>query len=80
MDIRRWNHETHEYDPYTPNPEWVIVLYSDDMERQVNCASCGKDMTYGEGYTSKELHTRIGLGYPVCEACYNKELERFGVM
>lgn len=76
IDIQKWNYETREYDPYTPNPEWVIVLYSQDMERKINCADCGKEMTYGEGYTSRELHNHFGLGYPVCEESYNKEIER----
>jgi len=32
-------------------------------------------MVYGDGYTSKTIHNSVGFGYPVCEKCYNKELE-----
>lgn len=76
IDIRKWNYETHEYDAYTPPEGWVPVLVTDDMELAIKCASCGKDMDFGSGYTSKELHTTVGFGYPVCEDCYEKESER----
>lgn len=41
-----------------------------------DCASCGKPMIFGDGYTSLEIHTNIGLGFCVCESCYREELER----
>lgn len=72
-DIGKWNYETHEYDPYFPDPKWVIVLYSPDMELPINCTSCGKRMTYGQGYTSQEIHNSFGMGYPVCDTCYEVE-------
>ncbi len=71
--IGRWNYATHEYDPYKPDPSWKIQLFSDDMDLPINCTNCGKEMTYGDGYTSLELHNHIGLGYPVCEDCYEQE-------
>ena len=78
INIGRWNYETREYDPYQPNPEWTIKIYSEDMSEHINCTNCGKDMTFGDGYTSRELHNSYGIGYPVCESCYederNKEL------
>jgi hypothetical protein len=27
-------------------------------------------MTYGEGYTSLQVHTPTGFGYMVCESCH----------
>lgn len=30
----------------------------------------------GSAYTSLEVHNQFGLGYPVCEECYQKEWER----
>lgn len=74
--IGRWNYETKVYDPYTIDPSWNVVLYTQDMDLAINCASCGKAMTYGQGYTSRELHTQVGMGYPVCEDCYEEEYER----
>lgn len=78
LDIAKWNFKTHEYEPYTPNPQWKIKLYSNDMNEAINCTSCGKDMLYGDTFTSRQLHNHIGLGYPVCRDCYDHEwkLER----
>ncbi len=76
-DIARWNYKTHEYDPYEPNPDWKIVLYTIDMDLAINCTNCGTDTTFGACYTSRELHSHIGLGYPVCDPCYAAEIKRF---
>lgn len=73
MDIKKWNHIAKEYEPYTPDPSWKLILFTTNMDEEVNCANCGKPMTYGEGYTSRVLHNRVGLGYPVDEDCYFKE-------
>jgi hypothetical protein len=74
--IGRWNWATHQYDPYTPNPTWNLVLYTEDMDLAINCANCGKTMTYGEGLTSREIHNATGFGYPVCSSCYEDEFKR----
>lgn len=75
--IGRWNYQTHEYDPYIPPEGWKIVLYTTDMDEGINCTNCGKAMTYGDGLTSKELHNGLGLGYPVCQSCYDGEIKRW---
>lgn len=74
--LARWNYKTHAYDPFTPPDDWKVILYSEDMGKDINCANCGKPMTYGEGFTSQEIHTPIGLGYPVCEKCHQFETAR----
>lgn len=74
--LGRWNYSTHEYDPYMPDPSWNIVLFTDNMDEPINCTNCGRDMVFGEGYTSHELHNHVGLGFPVCEACYKDETKR----
>lgn len=74
--IQRWNYETHEYDPFNPPSGRNIVLYTDDMDLPIDCTSCGKAMTFGEGFTSRELHNHMGLGYPVCSECYEVETKR----
>lgn len=73
MILQKWNFKTHEYEPFE-SPAKVLSLYSEDMLAEVDCANCGKRMTYGEGYTSRTIHNHVGLGYPVCEDCY--EIER----
>lgn len=75
LDIRKWNYNTQEYDHYDLPNDVKIVLMSNDMDEQINCAACFKLTTYGVCFTSKVLHTGIGFGYPVCEDCYRIELE-----
>lgn len=53
--------------------DWKVVLTTEDMDLNINCTNCGKETTFGACYTSKALHNSFGLGYPVCEDCYNKE-------
>jgi len=76
MELRKWNYEKHEYEPYEIPDEWNCLLYSDDMEEVVNCPHCGKEIEYGETYTSLEFHNMFGLGFGVCEECYEKEWDR----
>lgn len=76
MNIARWNYATHVYDPYDGPINGDIVLYTDDMDLPINCTNCGKKMIYGDSYTSRELHTDLGIGYPVCEECYELETKR----
>ena len=76
MILRKWNYETHEYEPYKIPDEWNVPLITYDMEEIVNCPHCGKELKYGETYTSKEIHNRIGFGFGVCSECYEEEWER----
>lgn len=72
MKAQKWNPKKREYTPYEL-PEGAI-LYSSDMDVVTPCAQCGRKITFGSGYTSKQIHTEIGFGYPVCENCHEKEL------
>ena len=74
MIAGKWNYEAKTYDPYEL-PEGTI-LYTEDMETMIRCAQCSRSIKYGESYTSKEIHTSIGLGYPVCNDCYQEEVAR----
>lgn len=70
--IQRWNFVKHKYEPHTPNHE--LVIYTEDMDLEIKCTNCEKDMVFGDAYTSKQYHNRIGIGYPVCEQCYEVEV------
>lgn len=72
--LRKWNFEQHRYEPFD-SPAEVLKVYSDDMDERCDCANCGKIMTYGDGYTSRAVHTSAGFGYPVCSECYEVECE-----
>lgn len=69
----KWNYKTHEYDDY--NPKFKIIMRA-KLEDRINCSSCGTRTEFGKCYTSREIHNSVGLGYPVCQKCYDLELER----
>lgn len=71
--MMKWNPRTRSYSPYNIPADWNTPIYSTDMSEVINCAQCGKKITYGDSYTSKQVHTDIGFGYPVCRDCYEKE-------
>ena len=70
---QKWDCVKHEYTPYEIPSDWYCPLLCDALNTQINCASCGKKMTFGEGYTSHFIHTFGGFGYYVCEECMEKE-------
>lgn len=72
----KWNYITHEYDDYLVPDDKILKTYSNDMGEKVNCCQCLKEMRFGDGYTSMEVHTNMGFGYCVCEDCYDKEMQR----
>lgn len=73
MVLRKWNYKKHDYETYIVPDDWKIRLYSDDLEEVLNCASCGKEVKFGDTYSSKEIHTSVGMGFCICEKCHNKE-------
>lgn len=73
--LNRWNYDKQAYEPYDVPDNWNVKSYSFDMDEIVNCPHCGKEVTYGSCYTSREIHTPYGFGYAVCENCYNIERE-----
>ena len=74
MKAQKWNPKTRKYYDYEL-PEGAC-LYSDDMDKVIACARCGRRMLFGYGYTSRQIHaihTKYRFGYAVCEQCYDKE-------
>ena len=76
MILKKWNYETHKYDDTEIPDKWNVSLYEIEMDTKINCPHCGKEFDYGDGYTSLEFHNWVGLGFSVCEECYEKEWER----
>ena len=72
IELDKWNYETHTYDKVSL-PNLNYKLYSKDMNEVINCPHCGKELKYGEGYTSLEFHNNFGFGYAVCKDCYDTE-------
>lgn len=76
MIIQRWNFKTEVYEPYeVPNSNHKVSIYENDLDTLVACAGCGEDIKYGDCYTSRAIHTHLGMGYCVCDKCYQKEWE-----
>ena len=74
--VQKWNWKERKYYPYEIPDDWNCPLYTDDMHETINCASCGKPLKYGDCFTSREIHSSLGMGYPVCEDCYEMEFVR----
>lgn len=71
MKAQKWNFKTRKYYDYEL-PEGAC-LYGENMDQDIACAQCGRKMKFGDGYTSRQIHTKYGFGYKVCKKCYEKE-------
>lgn len=78
MMLRRWDPRAREYRPYEVPDGWRVSCYEADMRATVRCARCGRELPYGESYTSRQVHTPGGFGYCVCGECYEAETEEEG--
>jgi len=76
MLLNKWNYQKREYEPYEVPDDWNVKTYSNDMDEIVNCPHCGKPLPFGDSYTSREIHTKFGMGFAVCSECYEQEWER----
>ena len=74
--MNRWDYKTHTYLKWAIPAEWKVVLTCEDMEEKVNCCQCGREVEFGNTYSSQEVQNDYGLGYATCEECHNKEMER----
>lgn len=77
MMLQKWDFNKLEYLPFEVPDDRDVALYVPVMETPIDCTNCGKQMTYGESFTSRTIHNFIGLGYPICSECYNVEWEDF---
>ena len=71
MSIGKWNYVTKEYDDY--NLPANASNYETDMSMIIACAECGEPVLFGKSYTSRRIHNQFGMGYSVCESCYEDE-------
>ena len=73
----KYNQTTCKEEPYTPPVEdGYYPIYCDNMDKKFNCAQCGKEITFGEGYTSREIFSGP-WGHMVCRECMEHEYERW---
>lgn len=76
MILKKWDYKTKSYKDYEIPNQWAVSTYCYNMEQVVNCASCGNKISWGNTYTSLEIHNLLGFGYGVCKECYNEEWNR----
>ena len=76
MVLRKWNRQKRKYEPYIVPSDWRLVLHTDDMSELTDCPHCGQPVPYGDAYTSTEIHTHRGIGYMICEKCFEAEWAR----
>lgn len=74
MILQKWNPKLHKYELFD-SPAEICYLYTRVMDLPCDCTNCGKQGVFGDFYTSKTIHNDAGLGYPVCEGCYEVELK-----
>lgn len=70
MILRRWSESGRRYMPHVVPDWWHVSTYEADMSVPVNCCQCGRELPYGECYTSLQVQTLEGFGYAVCGECY----------
>lgn len=76
MKLNKYNWKIKEYEEFEVPDTWNVKLVSYSMSETINCPHCGIEFKYGNGYTSREIHTEMGMGFSVCESCHKKEYER----
>ena len=73
--IRKWNFEKHEYEDVENkySAKLVIINNPSDLDEIIKCTNCGKEVTFGECWTSKQWQNDFGFGFPVCAECHQIE-------
>lgn len=73
MKLQKWNYKKHTYEPFEVPDNRDVRLTVDDLKKVINCANCGQEVVTEDTYSSLTIHNGIGLGYCVCEECYEQE-------
>ncbi|MCI6068205.1 MAG: hypothetical protein MR707_08295 [Galactobacillus timonensis] len=77
--VRRYSFKNHCYEKPEELPKnWHTPLITDNMDEIINCACCGKEVSFGRCFTSRKIFDMHGIfGFPVCRDCYEKELKEW---
>ena len=74
--MKRWSYKTQSYIKYDVPKKWKCLIYCDDMDEKINCAECGKEITFGESYSSHRIFNDSGVfSHMVCPECHEREYE-----
>lgn len=75
--LKKWDPDRHCYEPYECPDDWKVCGMAFDMDTQISCACCGKQISYGDGYTSREIYDQSGMfGMCICLDCNEAEWKR----
>ena len=80
MIVGKWNEEIKDYEPYVIPDNWYVSTINTKFgwHDTVNCASCGRELEYGNCFPSRYLclSPRLDLSLGVCSSCHDKEWGR----
>lgn len=68
---RKWDFKTKTYSSVVL-PD-TCLTFANDMDSLVTCPGCEQSFKFGDCYTSRRYHTKMGMGYAVCAECYEQE-------
>ena len=72
--MKRWNYKTKSYVKYEVPLKWNCPVFCADMDEKINCAECGKEVTFGETYSSFRIFNDSGVfSHMVCPECHERE-------
>lgn len=70
--VAKWSPLIKKYIPYMVHND--ASFFEEDMDKIVKCAECNRDIEYGDCFSSRLIHTRMGYGYAVCPKCHEEEI------
>ena len=75
MILWKWDFRRHEYRPFGVPNDRKVRAWCADLSEKIDCANCGRSITFGESLTSLTIHTHMGIGFAVCKACQDEEIK-----
>lgn len=75
IKLRYENHLERYTDRVIIPEDQRVVINTMDMYLHCNCANCGKDVLYGDTWSSVEWYDESGVwALPVCRECHEREM------
>lgn len=75
MQAKRWVRKAQQYESCVVPAN--ATSHEVDLSKVISCASCGKEIVYGDAKTSLEIFQDNGIfAYHVCPTCYEEEMKR----
>lgn len=75
MKAQRFDMNIMDFVPYEIPEGYKSVTYETNMKQLINCASCGRQMRYGDSYRSWRYVDCYHVPYSICNECRLGEQE-----